>query len=102
MKIISKKEPLLNLIEERSCDSGTPFAKDPKHSIDPAAMSERNPIRSMEIIKDSKYDGVLYRIFIEIEEKEVEMVEVEACETGFRATRDSQTYQSYNLPGLLS
>ena len=56
----------------------------------------------MGIIKDGKSDGVLYRITIEIEEEEVEQVEVEACETGFRAARDSQAFQSYTLPGLLS
>lgn len=55
----------------------------------------------MGIIKDGKSDGVLYRIAIEIEEEEVELIEVEACETGFRAARVSQTFQSYTLPGLL-
>ena len=56
----------------------------------------------MDIILDGRSDGVLYRIAIEIEEEAVELVEVEACESGFRAARDSQTFQSYTLPGLLS
>jgi cation transport regulator ChaC len=65
------------------------------------ANHDPNPIRSMGIIKDGKSDGVLYRIAIEIEEEEVELIEVEACETGFRTARVSQTFQSYTLPGLL-
>ena len=56
----------------------------------------------MGITKDGNSDGVLYRIAIEIEEDAVELVEVEACETGFRTARNSQTFKSYTLPGLLS
>jgi hypothetical protein len=56
----------------------------------------------MDIIHDGRSDGVLYRIAIEIEVEAVELVEVEACESGFSAARDSQTFQSYTLPGLLS
>ena len=56
----------------------------------------------MGITKDGNSDGVLYRIAIEIEEDAVELVEVEACETGFCAAWNSQTFQSYTLPGLLS
>ena len=56
----------------------------------------------MGITKDGNSDGVLYRIAIEIEEDAVELIEVEACETGFCAVRGSQTFQSYTLPGLLS
>ena len=46
----------------------------------------------MGITKDGNSDGVLYRIAIEIEEDAVELVEVEACETGFCGVRGPQTF----------
>jgi hypothetical protein len=44
--------------------------------------------------------GRLYIIQVELEESE--KIEVEACENGFKCERDSKSYSSYTLPGLLS
>ena len=89
LKHLTKREPLLKLIEDRSSGNHAGLFPDShiRKQNNQDLTFESNPIKILEIMKDTNpMPTRLYLIHLELEHRE--QIEIEACEGGFMCEKD--------------